>query len=223
MKKLIGLFAVLFITTGVFGQNFIQGLSFIETTPTRNNTIEDHIRDVSTFSNGDYSWIHYVHFIANEKLYMLSYEPEENYYRPNDVKSRSVYLYSKDTCNIHDEWQKASEVVTTTTWLNRDEYCEIDFFTYDENKHNTSVGNVVMEGDTVVMTVGLMKAANGNHYRTEKMKLIFKPDGDKYILINDNNVGVNTAKNGAGYEVFNDDNISLSKVDECSFRYHSSG
>lgn len=34
MKKLIGLFAVLFITTGVFGQASVDSYSHIENTPT---------------------------------------------------------------------------------------------------------------------------------------------------------------------------------------------
>jgi len=104
MKKLIGLSAVLFITTSVFGQKFFRDFSFIETTPSGLNTIEDDIRDTVIFA-GFYKYL--VHFEANNRVFLLSYEPEQD-------NSRDIYLYSKDISDRNSSWEKAFEVNAST-------------------------------------------------------------------------------------------------------------
>jgi len=144
MKKLIGLFAVLFITTNVFGQKFFRDFSFIETTPSGYNTIEDDIRDTVVFA-GFYKYV--VHFEANNRVFLLSYEPEQGNYR-------DIYLYSKDISDRNSPWEKASDIVTTSNWIDSYNYNEFDFYIYNENIHNSSVGNVIVEDDCVKLTIG---------------------------------------------------------------------
>lgn len=117
MKKIIGVIILMLITIGTFGQKFIRKSSFIESTPTGNNTIEDWIHMGG--NNGDYSWIDYVHFIQNGRLFLLSYEPSETFTSGHKIppnSGRDIYLYSKDTSNINSPWVKASDVVLTSNW-----------------------------------------------------------------------------------------------------------
>ena len=174
MKKIIGLLAVLFITTGVFGQKFIRSHSFIETTPTGNNTIEDAIqRGV----NDNYEWIDYVHFIQNGKLYMLSYEPNEKHSYGVD---RSIYLYSKDTTDIDSPWEIASNCISTSNWLDIRNYSEFDFFVYDKEQHNSSVGKVDVQENSVLITIKYELMTNGRVSISEPMTFIFRPDGENF-------------------------------------------
>jgi len=176
MKKLIGILVVLFITTGVFGQKFIRDHSFIETTPTGNNTIEDAINRTNIeFTN--FNWIHYVHFVKDDKLFLLSYEPIEDL----EVMgfSRSIYLYSKDIHNVNSPWEKASDVVMTNYWGSHNNHNEVDFYIYDENKHNSSVGKVVVRDDGCVeMTISWELFQNGRQKMKDTMTVIFTPVGN---------------------------------------------
>ena len=174
MKKLIGIFVVLFITTGVFGQKFIRDHSFIKATPTGNNTIEDAInRDGITFTNFD--WISYVHFIQDDRLFLLSYEPKED---RMFAGSRTIYLYSKDLNDVTSPWELASDAVMTNQWTNHKNHDEVDFFIYDENRHNTSVGKVVEEDGCVMMTIGWEMWCNGRLQINEPITITFVPVGN---------------------------------------------
>jgi len=174
MKKLIGLFAILFITTGVFGQKFIRDHSFIKATPTGNNTIEDAINRTN-INYTDFDWIHYVHFIQNDRLFLLSYEPKE---RRMYAGSRSIYLYSKDINDVSSPWEEASDVVMTNQWMNANNHDEVDFFIYNENKHNTSVGKVVVKDDCVEITIGWEMWCNGRLQINEPITITFTPVGN---------------------------------------------
>lgn len=177
MKKLIGLFVVLFITTGVFGQKFIRSHSFIETTPTGNNTIEDAIRSWNI--KGDYEWIDFVHFVQNGKLYLLSYEPKDVFTSGNKIHAgttRDIYLYAKDTADINSRWKEASELVMTSKWNHIRDYGEVDFFRSDVSRG--SKGEVVIEGNFVYITIGVEFMTNGGESINEPINFIFERNKD---------------------------------------------
>lgn len=173
MKRLVGLLMLLFITTGVFGQKFIRSHSFIESTPTGNNTIEDWIRDDG--DNGDYKWIPYVHFINKGRLYLLSYEPKEDRLFGG---YRDIYLYSKDINDINSPWEKASNAVMRNHWKSGDDHDEVDFFIYDKDKHNSSVGKVVVKNEYVEITIGWELWVGGRLLISEPITIKFKPIGN---------------------------------------------
>lgn len=179
MKKLIGILAVLLMTTTVFGQKFIRNLSFIEGVDEpfiefesgRLRTVEDHIRySFTTITN--YEWIDYIHFVQNDRLFLLSYEPKEDYLFGGD---RDIYLYSRDITDINSPWEKASDVVMTNNWEDPKNYNDVDFFIYNENRHNNSVGEVVVEDDCVKITIGWEMFHDGSHLNAVKT-IIFIPD-----------------------------------------------
>ena len=174
MKKIIGILAILFITTGVFGQKFIRDHSFIEATPTGNNTIEDAINRTNIkFTNFD--WIHYVHFVEGDRLFLLSYEPVEDIMNP---EHRCIYLYSKDINNVNSPWEKASDAIMTNHWQSHNNHNEVDFFIYNEKKHNSSVGKVVVKEDCVEMTISWELFQNGRQTMKDTMTVIFTPVGN---------------------------------------------
>lgn len=174
MKKIIGILAIMFIAIGVFGQKSIRNYSFIESTPTGNNTIEDAIQRWNV-TDGDYDWINYVHFVQNERLYILAYEPDENFEYGVD---RDVYLYSKDIHDINSPWVKASNVVSTSNWLNIRNYSEFDFFLSEKSRG--SKGKVDVQENCVIITVGYELMTNGSVSINEPMTFIFKPQGNNF-------------------------------------------
>ena len=171
MKKLIGIIAVLFITTGLFGQKFIRSHSFIEATPTGNNTIEDAMQN--DVPDGNYEWVRYVHFIRDGKLYLLSYEPNSDFRMGVD---RSVYLYYKDTSDADNPWVKASNVVMTSNWWNTRNYTEVDFFRKDKSRG--SKGEVFIVDDIVYITIGFESMTNGRLQIDEPITYGFRPVGN---------------------------------------------
>lgn len=165
---------LVFITTGVFGQKFIRSHSFIEATPTGNNTIEDAINRTNIeFTNFD--WIHYVHFVQNDRLFLLSYEPKEDRMFGG---SRSIYLYSKDLNDVTSSWEEASDAVMTNHWSSDRNHDEVDFFIYDKNKHNSSVGKVIVEDGCIKMTIGWEMYVDGSELIRKPITITFKPVGD---------------------------------------------
>ena len=112
MRNFFGILVLVFFTTNVFGQKFIRDWSFVQSTPTGNNTIEDAIHRRNIIGD-NYDWIDYIHFVKNEKLFILSYEPKED---PMDGGSRDIYLYSKDINDINSPWKKASQVIMTNSY-----------------------------------------------------------------------------------------------------------
>lgn len=181
MKKLIGIFAVLFITTGVFGQKFIRDHSFIESTPYEKTlTIDDGIRRGNPPDN-NFKWINYVHFVEGDRLFLLSYEPIKDL-QAIDF-SRSIYLYSKDINDKNSPWEIASDVIMTNHWQSHDNHNEVDFYIYDKDRHNSSVGRVVKRDDGCVeMTISWELFQNGRQTMKDTMTIIFTPVGNnKYI------------------------------------------
>ena len=174
MKKLIGLLVIMFVTTSVFGQKFIRSPSFIETTLTENSTIEDAIHKWN-ITDGNYDWVAYVHFVQNDRLFLLSYEPKEDRMSGG---YRDIYLYSKDINDINSPWEKASDVVMTNHWGSDKDHNEVDFYVYDENKHNSSIGKVVVEDDCVKITIGWELFINGRQMINEPITFTFVPVGD---------------------------------------------
>lgn len=166
---------MLFITTTFFGQAFLRSYSFVEATPTGNNTIEDAIHLWNVSADDDFKWIPYVHFVKNDRLFLLSYEPNG---RRGDGLNRDIYLYCKDINDINSSWDKASDVVMTSIWIDHNNYNEIDFYAYDKDQHNTSIGKVVEENDCFIITVKFESMVNGRVLINEPITIIFKPIGD---------------------------------------------
>jgi hypothetical protein len=178
MKKLIGIFAILLITTGVFGQRFIRKESEVE-------RIENEIQYWKTNwkgIDGNYDWIQSVHFIRNNMLYMLSYEPmpREKYIMGAE---RDIYLYGKDLTDINSPWVKTSEIIPLRgLWLNPDNYSEVDFFRAE--KSNGSEGNVVQENNCVKITIGYILMTNGTVH-TEPITFKLKSVNNIYKVMGD--------------------------------------
>jgi hypothetical protein len=185
MKKLIGLLVIAFITTGVFGQAFIQKYSFIEKSPMGGNTIEDAIH-LWHVTDGNYDWVDYVHFVKNDRLYLLSYEPNEIFSGRKRIPSgsgRDIYLYSKDINNIDSPWEQASPVVMTNLWISTITYDEVDFFIYDEKQHNSSIGSVVVKDDCVELTIGWEVMTNWAVIINKPVTFTFTPTGNNFYTV----------------------------------------
>lgn len=171
MKKIIGIFAILLIATGVFGQMNIRNHSFIERTSKGLITIEDAIHR-NNITDGNFDWIDYIHFVRDGKLFLLSYEPKENH---KSNGSRDVYLYSKDINDINNPWERASRKIMTNSYSTHS-FCDVDFFTYDKDYHNTSIGKIVENDDgTVMITIGweLFSTVRGAKF-VDEHELTFK-------------------------------------------------
>lgn len=172
MKKLIGLFVILFIITNVFGQSFIRDHSFIEKTPKGLTTIEDALI-WENLPDNNFDWINYIHFVKDGKLFLLSYEPVENL----DIIgfSRGIYLYSKDINNLNSPWKKASAVIMTNSYSSHS-YSDVDFFL--AKKSFGSVGNVEIKDDCIEITIGwsVMNKVR-NDCVSSKLKYEFVPNG----------------------------------------------
>ena len=174
MKKIIGMMVILFFTTGIFGQKFIRNLSFIEPKP---NKIEMSV--INQFLN--FGEIDYVHFVKNDRLFLLAFEPNERYMYGVD---RDVYLYSKDIKNIDSPWEIASDVVARCNWIDLNNFSDIDFFTYNKDRHNTSMGKVVVVDSCVKITIEFDVITNGNVSISEPITYIFTPIGDNFYNCN---------------------------------------
>ena len=132
MKKLVSIFAILLIATGVFGQKSVRKPSYIEATEKGRATVEDAInRD--NFHDTDYDWISYVHFISNGRLFILSLDSVGERDRLLGCE-RNVNLYSKDTSNAHSKWEKASEVLIIGNYVDHDNEIDFDFKRKEKSK-----------------------------------------------------------------------------------------
>jgi hypothetical protein len=175
MKKIIGFIVIMFISTGVFGQKFIRSESEFERTE---NAI--HIWNVT---DGDYDWVDCVHFIKNDRLYLLSYEPDEEFESTivlDAGRGRDIYLYSKDINDINSPWIKASDVVTRSIWLNITNYSEVDFFRSEKSRG--SKGNVVVDGENIKITIGYELMTNGSVH-AEPITFTFTPIKDGFYFV----------------------------------------
>ena len=183
MKKIIGLLTILFITTGVFGQQPIRDYSFIEAT-NYNSTVEDGIQYIGNGlteqkQNGNgcsvYDWIEYVHFIEGDKLFLLSYEPKEN---PMSYGSRSIYLYRKDINDVNSPWEKASGHIMMNSY-NSYSYSYVDF--YRSSKNKGCVGEVIKTEEGIEISVSWVLFSK--KYKTScvdytTLTYLFKPHPD---------------------------------------------
>jgi len=178
MKNLIGILVLLFVTTGVFGQKFLRSTSEVERT-------EETIQRWNVI-DGNYDWIDCIHFIQNDRLYLLSYEPNEIFTSGKKIPTgagRDIYLYSKDINDINSPWEKASNIIMTNNWINGLNYNEVDFFIYNEKRHNSSVGSVIVEKNCIKIIIGFDSMSNGNILINEEpITITFVPAGNnKYI------------------------------------------
>ena len=178
MKKLIGIFAILLIGTAVFGQKFIRDHSFVERTPTGNNTVEDAInRKNLQYTN--YDWINYVHFVVDDRLYLLSYEPVDN--KNKTGLNRQVYLYSKDINDNASPWVEASEAVLSCGFMDLKNYTDVDFYRADRSRG--SVGTINAVGDVREIIIGEYRKQNGSITSDEKLKLVFTPISTNFYSV----------------------------------------
>jgi hypothetical protein len=131
-----------------------------------------------------------LHFIKGKFLYMLAYEP--NYPQGNFQNTeRNVYLYCKDTSDVRNRWIRVSDVVLTNYYLDNNNYQDVDFFTYDPKKHNTSNSKVAFVGNDLKFTVNIHKMTNGSveiFAQTIYLKLKYQTfsDGNFYTIQNVN-------------------------------------
>jgi len=201
MKKIIGLFTILLITTSVFGQINIRDFSYIERTTSGTITFADRIG-----SDTDYDNIPYVNFIVRDTtktydgenviayLYILAYEPN---YRCYENTMRNVYLYCRvilDKTNddvrsdITNNWVRVSDVVMTNYFKDSNNYRDIDFFKFDNKRHNSSSSHVDFDGNVVIFTVNIHTMKDGRMtITTERFELTCNKrtfDGNFYITTN---------------------------------------
>jgi hypothetical protein len=180
MKKIITVFAIALLGMTVFGQRFIRDHSFIESTPTANNTVEDAINR-KNFNFENFDWISCVHFVEDGRLYLLSYEPVPDI---NEMDmDRNIYLYSKDINNNDSPWELASDTVLERKFVDMKNYTDVDFYFYDENKHNTSVGMVNAVDDVREIIIGEYSKQKGRIFPDRKLKIVFTPISTNFYSI----------------------------------------
>ena len=194
MKKLLTLFAVLFIGTMLYGQ--IRDAAFIELRdlyverskdPNDNicpTTIEEVVHEIGFYNENGEIWLDYwyVYFINNDIVYLLSYEIVK---MPFMGGKRDIYLYYKKIDKPLDPWMVASKevniknevvdcpVLTCEYYMTNggETSTDVDFFFYDKDEHNTSVGKVVQKDNGVVeMTVGVVQMIDGRGARYDNGK-----------------------------------------------------
>ena len=176
MKNLIVLFVVSLLASNAFAQMNVRNLSEIESTKTRNNTVEDVI------STGKYPISECVadrvHFMKNEKLYMLALEPLNGKESSEFFGKRELYLYCRDNDDINNPWRIASDLVWTCNYKGGDNYTDVDFFLYDKDSHNTSVGVVEVDENNIKMTIGFYRMGSGKEIKS--LTFTFIPEGKDF-------------------------------------------
>lgn len=157
MKKIIGILGILFITTSVFGQVNIGGLSHIE----RYNW------------QGTDDFVHFTTVINDHThYYILAYEPNFPRGHYSGIE-RNVYLYCIETSDspwvrVSDiessgsRWLRVSDAVLENYYYGSKNFQDVDFYTYDENRHNTSNSTVTLDGNNVIFTLDVHKMENGS-------------------------------------------------------------
>ena len=174
MKKLIGIFAILLLGTAVFGQKFIRDYSHIEV---REEFLSGKF-DALTLAERmiklnvtDHNWIDYVHFVMDDRVYLLSYEIVDNINKMD--LDRQIYLYSKDINDNTSSWEPASKAVLTCGFMDIKNYTDVDF--YREDRSKGSVGTVNVLDDCVEMTIGVYRKQAGSIVFDGKLKITFTP------------------------------------------------
>ena len=172
MKKLFGLILSLFVSTTIFGQIFYNDLAATEYSYWKDNSV--------------------LHFTIDEHYYVLSYEP--NFIGLYEGTKRNVYLYCRDTTHSIDipagRWKRVSDAVLENYYDDSKNYQDVDFYTYDVNRHNTSNSSVkVLDkyGRDVVFTLDIHKMVNGGMNITQQtihLKLKWNTlDGNYYTVV----------------------------------------
>lgn len=163
MKKLIGIFAILLIATVVFGQKFVRDELLMVSIEKGQTTVED-----------------YVHFEANDRVFLLAYEPVPN--RTMNGLVRNIYLYSKDISDVTSSWELASDMVYTGRFGNAKNYNDVDF--YRSSKSRGSVGTVNVLDDSVEMTIGVSERKNGIFiYDITEITFVFTPKSTNFYSV----------------------------------------
>ena len=178
MKKLIGIFTILLIATGVFGQKFVRDHSFVERTPTGNNTIEDAINTSNTRIT-DFDWVNYVHFMVGDRLFLLAYEPVPR--RTMSGLTRNIYLYSKDITDVTSLWEQSPDTVFTGRFDDSDNHIDVDFFL--SSRSRGSLGTVNVLGNNVEMTIGVERMEKGSLVYNEPITFTFIPISTNFYSV----------------------------------------
>ena len=177
-KKVIFILTIALICSSVLGQKFIRDYSFVERTPTANNTIEDAING-ENLRHTSYDWINYVHFVVDDRLYLLSYEPVDDINQMD--LNRQIYLYSKDISDNTNPWEPASEAVLTCGFMDLNNYTDVDF--YREDRSRGSVGKINAVGDVREIIISEYRKQNGSIVSDKKLKIVFTPISTNFYSI----------------------------------------
>ena len=177
-KKAIFILTIALIGSSVLGQKFIRDYSFVERTPTANNTVEDAINRKNLQSTS-YDWINYVHFVVDDRLYLLSYEPVDNINKMG--LDRQIYLYSKDINDNTSPWKEASEAVLTCGFMDLKNYTDVDF--YREDRTEGVFGKINAVGDVREIIISEYRKQNGSIVSDKKLKIVFTPISTNFYSV----------------------------------------
>lgn len=187
MKKTITLLATLLVSISLFGQPLIKQKAAIE------------IYDGDLYAKNGELIVSPVHFIANGRIFMISYEPLADRVPsdvPDNLKNSEVieaelFLYSKDLSKPKSDWEIASVENINGTYKPANlkilkmvdgDYDEIDFYMYGE-EYDTKIGKVVeLHDGRVEMTVQSYGFRNGSREYAELLTFVFTPVDDKYYV-----------------------------------------
>jgi hypothetical protein len=159
MKKIIGLLVIMFVTTGVFGQINLNDLSDVE-----------HGEWL-----GKMDILHFTTELQHRKFfYILAYEP--NFGGAYNGTKRNVYLYCMDITpeNPNEKykrqphWIRVSDAVLVNYFRDSHNYQDVDFYTYNKDRHNTSNGSVRLDGNDVIFNLEIHKMENGGMSVTQQ-------------------------------------------------------
>jgi hypothetical protein len=220
MKKIIGILAVLLITVTVSGQGIksagnVERQSHWDETknlPLENNGLplsnSDRRQQASTYEERIYDYGFYdekgniiindAHFIANGRVFMLSYEPLKDrvaYDIPDNLKNSEVieaelFLYSKELSKPKSKWEIASvekiagkykpaNIIISTYTIHG--YSDVDFYMYGE-RYDTDIGKVV-ERDNGDVEINIrcfaFEKGKGKVY-AETITYVFTPIDNKH-------------------------------------------
>lgn len=182
MKKLIGLITILLLSTSIFGQINLNDLSEIEQGEWSSKT------DI----------LHFTTEVNEYKIfYILAYEPNFFGLYEGGVE-RNVYLYSividypdyiknnKDFEKLKKSarWRRASDAVLINHYYDSDNFQDVDFYTYNKDRHNTSNGSVRLDGNNVIFNLELHNRIKGCSVLIEKTVVLeckFNPTRNGYF------------------------------------------
>jgi hypothetical protein len=136
--------------------------------------------------------------MANGRVFMLSYEPipdrlentgAQNIHNLN-IEAK-IFLYSKDMSKPKSEWEMASvriyegrmrnSPVLISTYTDGRNYNDVDFYIYDKDYHNTSIGKVIeLENGVVEMVIGYYERNEYGVTNDTPLTFIFTPLDDKH-------------------------------------------